>query len=185
MFVIKPYEDKYKEDVRSVCINTRPHSARTEGKMQDFILAAFCNYYIDCEKENCLVLTDENDVAQGYILCSDNYRRFRKAFMPYLKKILHTGFANFIEMCGELLICGVLSRKYPAHLHIDLNKHCRNGGYGTKLIETLCENLKEKGVCGIMLIVGTHNTKAIRFYKKNGFRPLMTACGGTVMAKEL
>lgn len=185
MFVIKPYEDKYKEDVRSVCINTGPPEAATDDKVRTAILSAYCDYYIECEKENCLVLVDEDDTAQGYILCADNYREFRKGFAPYLRKIRKCGMSNFVISFGEVLINGILSKKYPAHLHIDLNEQCRNGGYGTKLIETLCGNLKEKGVCGIMLIVSSVNEKAIRFYKKNGFRPLMSAFGGTVMAKEL
>lgn len=185
MFVIKPYEEKYKEDVRSVCINTGPPETATDEKVRDFILSAYCDYYIECEKENCLVLVDENDTAQGYILCSDSYRKFRKGFVPYLRKIGKCSMNGFLTSFGEVLINGILSKKYPAHLHIDLNEQCRNGGYGTEMIKMLCKSLEEKGVCGIMLIVSSANEKAIRFYKKNDFRPLMSACGGTVMAKEL
>ncbi len=185
MFFIKPYEEKYRENVRQVCINTGPPEAATDEKVRTAILSAYCDYYIDCEKENCLVLTDENDVAQGYILCADNHRKFRKGFVPYLRKIRKCGAGSFIVSCGEVLINGALSKKYPAHLHIDLNEQCRNGGYGSQMIEILCRNLKEKGVCGVMLIVAAVNKKAIRFYKKNGFRPLVSAFGGTVMAKEL
>lgn len=185
MLIIKPYEEKYRNDVRQVCINTGPPKARTDEKTREYILSAYCDYYIGCEKENCLVLVDENDNAQGYILCAPNHRRFRKEFSPYLKKIKKSGIGNFITSCGEMLITGIFSKKYPAHLHIDLNKQCRNGGYGSKMIETLCKNLKAKGVCGIMLIVASNNGKAIRFYKKNGFRALMSGFGGTVMTKEL
>lgn len=185
MFVIKPYEEKYKENVRQVCINTGPKAAATDEVLRNYILSAYCDYYIEHENENCFVLTDENDVAQGYILCASNYRKFRKEFSPYLKKIRKTGSGNFVTSLGEVLITGILSKKYPAHLHIDLNKHCRNGGYGTKMIETLCNNLKENGVCGVMLIVASWNKKAIRFYERNGFRTLASAFGGTIMAKEL
>ncbi len=185
MLIIKPYEEKYKEDVRQVCINTGPAKAKTNRKISNWILSAYCDYYIEREGENCLVLVDENDNAQGYILCSESYGKFRKEFLPYLKKIRKNSINGYITACGEMVITGILSKKYPAHLHIDLNKQCRNGGYGSKMIETLCDNLKAKGICGIMLIVASGNDKAIRFYKKNGFRPLMSACGGTVMAKEL
>lgn len=185
MFSIKPYEEKYSEDVRQVCLNTGPEETKTDEKVKEYILSAYCDYYIDCEKENCLVLVDENDVAQGYILCADNFREFRKGFTPYLRKIRKCGISGYITSCGEVLINGVLSKKYPAHLHIDLNEQCRNGGHGSEMIETLCNNLKTKGVCGIMLIVASVNEKAIRFYKKNGFRALISGFGGTVMTKEL
>ena len=185
MFFIKPYEEKYREDVRRVCINTGPAEALTNEKTREFILSAYCDCYIECEKENCPVLTDENDIAQGYILCASDYRKFRKEFTPYLKRISKCGINSFFISFGEILINGVLSKKYPAHLHIDLNEQCRNGGYGSKMIEMLCNNMKSKGVGGIMLIVASANEKAIRFYKKNGFRKLISGFGGTVMTKEL
>ncbi len=185
MFIIKPYEKKYKTDVQQVCINTGPKSAVTDPKIREYILSAFCNYYIEQEGQNCLVLVDENDAAQGYILCSENFKEFSKNFAPYLNKIKKCGTQNYIEVLGEVLATGFFAKKYPAHLHIDLNEQCRNGGYGSKMIGMLCENLKAKGICGVMLVVGSGNTDAIRFYKKNGFRKLLSAFGGTVMAKEL
>ncbi len=185
MLVIKPYEEKYTKDVQQVCINTGPKAAATDTKIREYILSAFCDYYIEQEGENCLVLVDENDTAQGYILCAENFKQFRKNFAPYLRKISKCGFGNYIEVIGEVFISGIFSKKYPAHLHIDLNKHCRCGGYGSKMVTMLCDNLKAKGVSGIMLVVGSGNTDAIRFYNKNGFRKIFKAFGGTVMAKEL
>lgn len=185
MFIIKPYEEKYKSDVQQVCINTGPDTAATDPKMREYILSAFCDYYVEQESGNALVLVDENDKAQGYILCSENYKEFKKNFSPYLKKIKNCGLQYYTEALGEVLATGIFSGKYPAHLHIDLNEQCRNGGYGSKMITMLCDNLKAKGVNGIMLIVGSGNTDAIRFYKKNGFRKLINAFGGTVMVKEL
>ena len=185
MFIIKPYEEKYKTDVQQVCLNTGPKAALTDPKLREYILSAFCDYYIEQEGRNALVLVDEEDRAQGYILCSENFKEFRKDFAPYMKKIKKTGLQNYIEVQGEVLGTGIFSKKYPAHLHIDLNKQCRNGGYGSKMITMLCENLKAKGVPGIMLIVGSGNTDAVRFYNRNGFRKILNAFGGTVMAKEL
>ena len=185
MFIIKPYEEKYKADVQQVCINTGPDAAATDPKTREYILSAFCDYYVEQEGENALVLVDESDKAQGYILCAESFNQFRKNFNPYLRKIRKCGFSFCIEALGEMLATGIFAKKYPAHLHIDLNEQCRNGGYGSKMIEMLCENLKSKGICGIMLVVGSGNTDAIRFYKKNGFRKLLNAFGGTVMAKEL
>lgn len=185
MFIIKPYEEKYKSDVQQVCLNTGPKSALSDPKMREFILSAFCDYYIEQEAENALVLVDENDKAQGYILCSENFKQFKKKFSPYLRRIRKCGMQNYIEVLGEVAGTGVFSKKYPAHLHIDLNKQCRNGGYGSEMVTMLCNNLKAKGVPGIMLIVASVNKDAIRFYNKNGFRKMLSAFGGTVMVKEL
>ena len=151
-FIIRPYEEKYKSDVQQVCLNTGPKSALTDPVMREYILSAFCDYYIDQESENVLVLIDEDDKAQGYILCSESFRKFKKGFIPYLKKIRKSGFMNYVEILGEIVGTGIFSKKYPAHLHIDLNEQCRNGGYGSKMTEMLCDSLKKKGIPGIMLI---------------------------------
>ena len=44
---------------------------------------------------------------------------------------------------------------------------------------------RSKGVKGIMLIVGTGNTGAQKFYKKNGFKKIVSMRDGTVMAQRL
>ena len=53
------------------------------------------------------------------------------------------------------------------------------------MIQMLLDKLKSNGSKGVMLIVGTGNVKAIKFYKKNGFKVLRRIGEGTVMAKEL
>ena len=80
MVTIKPYEPKYKEDVRQVCINTGPLEAATNPKMHDFILFTYCDYYCEQEPENVFVLVDEKDKVVGYLLCEPDYRRFSKVF---------------------------------------------------------------------------------------------------------
>ena len=37
MFIIKPYEEKYKADVQQVCINTGPDAAATDPKTSEYI----------------------------------------------------------------------------------------------------------------------------------------------------
>lgn len=185
MVRIEKYNSKYKEDVRAVCINTGPKTALTEQKVHDYILFTYCDYYIEQEPDNVFVLVDESDKAQGYIFCAEDFKKYSKGFKSYLKKVRHTGLKNYLEAFGEVFVYSLYSKKYPAHLHIDLNDQFRGGGNGSKMMEALTAQMKSKGVRGIMLIVGTENKRGINFYQKNGFDILRRFGSGTAMAKEL
>ena len=187
MVVIKNYEPKYFDDVRQVCINTGPMDAQTDPNMRDFILFTFCDYYLEQEPENVFILVnEETDTAEGYVFGARDFKTYIKNMKPYLKKVKKTGMRNYRDAIGEIIGHAIYSLKYPAHLHIDINKPFRGNGNGSNMISTLTEHMKKThGTKGIMLIVGTSNTRGINFYKKNGFRILHAFKDGTAMAKEL
>lgn len=185
MLEIKRFEEKYFGDVRRVCVNTGPAEAKTDPAEKDKLLAVYCDYYCEKEPLNAFVLVDENDTAQGYIFCAEDAKKYRKGFAPYMQKLRGYGIGSCVIPLGEQFIYGFFSKKYPAHLHIDINAGFTGNGNGTRMMTALLEHLKSKGVKGVMLIVGSHNTAAIRFYKRNGFKILCSLCGGTAMAKEL
>ena len=76
---------------------------------------------------------------------------------------------NKCDAIGEILGHAIYSFKYPAHLHIDILPDYQSKGIGSKLIKAFCDNLREQNVKGVMLIVGTENEGARRFYERNGF----------------
>lgn len=170
MTTIKKFEEKYRADVQHICLETGPGDSFTNPRVGDYILSTYCNYYLDNEAENCFVLVDEDiDKAVGYILCCSDFRKYENGIKKYFKSFSEAGFSNAMECRGELLAHKLFSLNYPAHLHINLNENYRNGGNGTKLIQTLLEELKAKDVKGISLICDYSNKGAIKFYKKNGF----------------
>ncbi len=183
--IIKKFEPQYADDVRNVCINTGPESAKTNPAVRSYTLNTFCNYYIEQEPENVFILVDESNTAQGYVLCAADFKAYVKNFKPYLKEIRKAGKKFCINAIAEIMGHSAFSLKYPAHLHIDINSDFTGGGNGTKLISALTQHLKANGVKGLMLIVGNQNTGAINFYYRNGFKKIFSALGGTVMAKEL
>lgn len=185
MLEIKPFEKKYFEDVQQVCVNTGPEEASKDAAKRERLLAIYCNYYCEQEPDNAFVLVDENDKAQGYIFCGENARQYHEKFIPYMKKIRKHGIIACLIPWGEKIIYNILAKKYPAHLHIDINHEFTGNGNGTRLMETLLEHLKRKNVNGVVLMVSSSNTAAIRFYKRNGFKILCSLFGATTMAKEL
>ena len=182
---IVPYSDEYREQVRRICLETGPAAALTDPSTGSCILSNYCDYYIENEAEHCFVLLDGDGLARGYILCAGDYRAYRKRFKPYAKIIRENGRGEYIEMLAEHTAMRVFSRRYPAHFHIDISDEFTGMGWGAKLMDALLSKLGEEGVSGVMLTAGSGNKGAIRFYRRLGFRTLISLFGGTVMAKKL
>ena len=49
--IITNCSEKYRDDVRNICLDTAGSNAREEKSMR-FLLATFCDYYIDREAEH-------------------------------------------------------------------------------------------------------------------------------------
>lgn len=66
-----------------------------------------------------------------------------------------------------------LSRRYPAHLHINMDPGCRNSGIGARLIDAFCVHAKSHGVGGVHVVTGKAS-RNVRFYERCGFHHLQT-----------
>lgn len=171
--IIRPFEEKDKENVRFVCLNSEGPCKMTADESY-YILTTYCNYYIENEGHNCFVAANEEDEAVGYIICTENFDAFREIFIrdyiPRLDENLEVWGGNARKMAGTSFR---LQEKYkddfPAHLHIDLLPEFQRKGIGHMLVNTLKEHLHGKGVPGVMLTVGAKNEVGQGFYNKYGF----------------
>ncbi len=179
---IRPYSDKDRANVRSICIITA-NASKSKDSEKSFLLKLYCDYYIEQEPENCFVLADMNDNAVGYVLCSDNLKKYTKAMSPYRVEILELGFFRYIYSWGEMLAHLPAYKKSKAHLHINILPCCQHQGFGTQLINTLTSSLKEKNISSVSLVVSSKNKNAVSFYKKNGFIPFLNFGKGILMTK--
>ena len=184
--VIKPYEEKYKEDVRNICLDDAGSNAR-EPKSKRFLLATFCDYYIEHDGEHCFIAVDtENDCAVGYIFCAPDYKKYKSIFKAeYLPRVKGCGAGNETEARLSMIAPVFFKRSYPAHMHIDIKPGYQHCGIGTKLVATLMEHLDAISVDGVMLVVGSGNTNAIKFYKKNKFDIIFPLRSCNVMARKV
>jgi len=64
---------------------------------------------------------------------------------------------------------GAQFEQFPAHMHIDLLPRAQGHGLGRRLIATLSEALRARGVPGLCLGVDERNQGAIAFYHRVGF----------------
>ncbi len=167
--IIRPYEEKDRESVRFICLNSNG-PCKSSGKEINYLLATYCDYYIEEEGINGFVAADENDNAVGYILCAENYDNFCKVFRrKYLTKISRRDMKHWLYAALSDFFQRKYKKIYPAHLHIDILPQYQRMGLGHMLMDALCQNLKSKGISGVCLTAGVKNEKGRNFYEKYGF----------------
>lgn len=171
---IRPYQEKDFDDVRYICLNSDGPCDMTKCGRR-YILTTYCDYYIEQEGENCFVAVDENDKAVGYVICAENFDRFKEMFVSeYLPRFKKYEYARRKSALQSIDPQERYKAEYPAHLHIDVLPEYQRMGLGGKMTAALCEHLKKKGVKGVMLTVWSGNEKGRGFYNKFGFTQLET-----------
>lgn len=185
MIGIRKYDKKDKEAAIKILIETSRLPAETENDIK-YLRLLYNDYYTEVEPENCFVAVDESDEAVGYIICAENHGKFLKTFKRfYLPEIKELGIRSYIQALMDIYGHTFFAKKYPAHLHINVLNVCQGQGTGTQLMDALKNELRSKGVKGLMLSCAADNDGAIRFYKRNGFKVLAVVAGGCIMAIEL
>jgi GNAT superfamily N-acetyltransferase len=61
-----------------------------------------------------------------------------------------------------------LTRRFPAHLHVNLAERFRNRGIGARLIEAFADAVRQAGVPGMHVVTG-RGMRNVRFYQRCGF----------------
>ncbi len=172
MITIRKYEDSDFEKVRYICLNADGPDEAPDEKTAPFFFATYCDYYTENEPENCFVL-DSDGEAVGYIIAAEDYDSFKKIFdEKYLPRVRHYGQPRYGWAVHSSDEQGEVKESYPAHLHINILPEYQRMGLGSRLIDTLINHLKEKGIVGVCLTCGWFNKNAIAFYKKYGFKLL-------------
>lgn len=166
---IRKYQEKDFEATKYVCIHDMIGKKGWETVLE-YVEIMFCRYYLEKEPENCFVAVDENDKPIGYIYGVKDYDIYQENFSEYINAVAEIENRRFLaEALTEMYDHAIYKKDYPAHLHIDILPDYQSKGIGSKLIKAFCDYLKEQNVKGVMLIVGTENEGARRFYERNGF----------------
>lgn len=180
---VRPCREGDLDAARAICEETSSIELRDE-KDRRFLLLTFCDPYVRYAPDS-FVAADADDRPVGYVFCAADTRRFFRVFrrnvLPELTRLgLRYGVMGR-GVCVQQTLCSMFA---PAHLHIDLTASARRRGIGSELIRTLKAHLAAKGISRVVLTVSQKNVSAIRFYEKNGFRPLFKAFGACVMRSD-
>ncbi len=170
--VIRKYKESDYDRIFEICLDTADEKKQNKP-VNIWVKEMFCKYYIEKEPESCFVAVDENDIPMGYCYGAVDYDKYEPEMDEYLRKISELENENYlsyslVEMYNHYIYKDV----YPAHLHIDFLEPYRGNGYGGAVLEALCDDFKARGVKGIMLIVGSDNYRAHKFYENHGFKLL-------------
>lgn len=61
-----------------------------------------------------------------------------------------------------------ITRRYPAHLHINMAPAYRSSGLGSRLLSAFVDHVRAEGVPGLHIVTGA-GMRNIGFYERNGF----------------
>ena len=188
MAVIRKVKKDDLKDIEYICGQTAGALCRREPIIANRVAKMYSTYYVSECSDSSFCLSDDNGKAVGYILCEPDFKRYRKLYRKsYVPKIFELnkkdGFLSWLFPIPY----SFFGLKYPAHLHIDILPEYQSKGYGSEMVNTLLNYLRENNVKGVMLATDKDNTGAIRFYKRLGFKILIKSdkISGVLMGKEL
>ncbi|NCO24579.1 MAG: hypothetical protein COZ07_01785 [Candidatus Infernicultor aquiphilus] len=184
---IRKFNNCDREDIRRISCDTAfLEEPRKVFFDDDEILAdALTLYFTDYEPDSCFVAV-KNDKIIGYIIGTTDVKLMQKIFfiriIPLLiikalnkRIIFKRNTLNFLIHILLSLLKGEFirpdfSKKYPATLHINIDKAFRRQNIGKQLIEYYLKFLKEKNVSGVHF--GVISESAKEFFIKLGFNIL-------------
>ena len=182
---IRPYRESDRERVQQICLDNAG-CANATAETKKYILIMYCNYYIDQEPQNCFVAVNDADEAVGYIICSEDYDTYERVFTEvYLPQAAAVSAKRYVDAKMDMLTHSMFRDSYKSHFHIDIDENYQGGGLGTELIKVLETRLRKRRVERLMLVCDENNDRAIAFYKKNGFKPLIETKFGLAMGIDL
>ncbi len=66
------------------------------------------------------------------------------------------------------------TRRFPAHLHVNLSAQYRSRGLGSRLLEAFCAHATARGAPGVHVVTG-QGMRNVGFYTRNGFAQVAEA----------
>lgn len=191
---IRAYQPADRDTLYDICLRTGASGEDASGIYSDHTLLGeiYVGPYLLLEPELVFVVTDDAGVA-GYVLGAADTAAFEAGcehvWWPPLRRRYPLDAVESSSRDGRLVRLIHEPRRtplhvvetYPAHLHIDLMPRVQGLGYGRRLLETLFDALRERGVRGVHLGVGAANERAIGFYQRMGFQTLSRSEYGRVM----
>lgn len=162
----------------------------------DLIGEVFVGPYLRHSTQHAFVLVDDDDVPCGYVLGVADTPDFEAT----LQSEWWAGARERAKACvdptpSDAWLLGRLAdpvlaplevvTRFPAHGHIDLVARAQGQGFGSRLMSTVMASLAQAGAAGMHLEVGKDNSRALAFYGRLGFEPVLTTDESVYVARLL
>lgn len=180
--IVRPYLENDLDAVHNICMATAVHRVRNEsGRL--FLFKTSCDYYLDCEPENCFVAVrreeDGTEKVIGYALCAADCERYARRFVDkYIPKIKEYSKLNAHVAKTDVLIYGQFAGFFPSHMRLAVLPEMRRQGAGTLLVQAVCSHLSEQRSKGVLIIAEKKNKAAEAFAKSCNFSRLREVGSG-------
>ncbi|MEO3754946.1 GNAT family N-acetyltransferase [Streptomyces sp. B6B3] len=184
--LIRPYRPADLDDLHDICIRTGLVGRDATGHLRDpdILPVLFAAPYAEFDP-GLVFVADNGRRVIGYVVCAADsaahYAELRARWLPrYAERFpapagppadLDEVFADLLHHAERMLVPEIAD-DYPAHLHIDLLPEGQRQGLGRRLMHTLFDALRERGVPGVHLNMSRENTDAAAFYDRIGFTEL-------------
>ncbi|MGB4135827.1 MAG: GNAT family N-acetyltransferase [Microbacterium sp.] len=179
---IRPFRPSDREALYEVCARTADAGKDATGILSDDRLwgDVWAVPYAEREPGLCWVVDAGDGRAIGYLVATDDTDAFEAWFRAEWwpnrtgEYPVDPGSERQRWVMSYAASRGAgeepYAAEYPAHLHIDLLPEAQGQGLGRRLIETLSEELRRRGVVGVHLVMNADNTNAGAFYERLGMR---------------
>lgn len=185
-----------KEDLpalEEICLLTSDSGADGRHLYSDprLVSRIYLTPYVLFDPSSCFVARLGNRPVGYIVSCADSeafYRFLNTEYLPSIRSEFKSAVTESDRNIVTMIQNGVEYETYPdypAHLHIDILPEGQHMGLGRKLTETLWAYLKDRGVRGVYLGVGSANTSAQAFYARMGYRIMINKPWGKVLVKDL
>ena len=182
---IRSYQAADRSSVRRICCDTADRGEPVERFFTDRELFAdlVTRYYTDAEPQSLWVAEHEGRVI-GYLTGCLEPRRYQwvmgcrilpaalmKAIRrrtwqsPQTWRILWGGWRTWHRGGPPWAVL----RRYPAHLHVNIELPFRDQRVGQRLVERFLEQARTVRVSGAHVAVRSDNPRACRFFERMGF----------------
>lgn len=198
MTQIRPFRPGDEPALSEICLRTADAGADGTGIFADDDLwgEVFVLPYVARHPDLAFVVENDQGTPVGYIVGTDDTRAFEDWFaaewwprfaarwpLPETEQTRQDG--TLIYAYGRRAGAEPYGDEHPAHLHIDLLPEIQGQGWGRRLIETLADALRARGVPSLHLVASAANTGALAFYTRLGFTPLPSHHGAQAFAMTL
>lgn len=173
MYTIRKYKPSDKERLRYICKETTWEDNKKDENLLESIPMIFNDYFTEYEPENIFVAVNDEDIPVGYVICSTNIPLFKNKMLHDIKnRVKNTYSSSLLMLYATVIAVMITKKKYRTHLHIDLLPETQRQGVGTRLIDALCEHLKEKGIKHVSVLTISTDSMGYKFYTKYGFHTI-------------
>lgn len=196
-FAIRPYHPSDLCALYRICLLTGDAGADARHMYRDEELLGHCfvGPYAVLEPDLCFVLLHQG-APRGYILgtrdspafhqqCEQEWFPVLRARYPLPEPTDQSPDAHLIRRIHAGVPADPNLAAYPAHLHIDVLPIGQGQGWGRAIMQAFLARLRVLQVRGVHLGVARRNTRAVAFYERMGFRPIVVTDGGIVFGMPL